>query len=70
MAKGKGERDVFRELQEIAEKPEPRNPIIAVNVDKLYLHQINAGQNSSSEVLLHKVPDIDADPSLKVRIEQ
>lgn len=53
-----------------SEKPEPRNPIIAVNVDKLYLHQINAGQNSSSEVLLHKVPDIDADPSLKVRIEQ
>ena len=53
-----------------SEKPEPRNPIIAVNVDKLYLHQINAGQNSSSEVLLHKVPDIDADASLKVRIEQ
>lgn len=54
----------------ISEKPEPRIPVIAVDVDEMYVNQLTAGQNSSPEVFLHKVSNAHIDSKLTVQIEQ
>ena len=54
----------------ISESPDPRTPLVAVNVNELLLNGITVGDAEKAGVILHNVPVKLVDSRLNVRVEE
>lgn len=53
-----------------SDKPEPRVPIIAVNVGNLYLDRIKSNATSAIDVILSKVDKYEIEQKLRIKIDE